>query len=53
MKSKSNRYIIAFAVGYKLWGKKKDDNIKNVNWEGTSDTEVLLKALNVRDQRNS
>ena len=46
MKSKNGRYVIAFngeIYNHKSIKRKKIDNIKNVSWDGTSDTEILLR----------
>ncbi len=47
MISKSGRYVIAFngeIYNFKSI-KKKIDNVKNVSWEGNSDTEVLIESI--------
>lgn len=49
MISKSKRYIIAFngeIYNFKSI-KRKIDNVKNVNWSGNSDTEVLIESIDV------
>ena len=47
MISKSKRFIIAFngeIYNFKSI-KRKIDNVKNVGWNGNSDTEVLINAI--------
>lgn len=49
MISKSKRYIIAFngeIYNFKSI-KRKIDNVKNVIWDGNSDTEVLIESIDV------
>ena len=49
MSSKSGRYIIAFngeIYNFKSI-KRKIDNVKNVEWNGNSDTEVLIESIDV------
>ena len=49
MISKSKRYIIAFngeIYNFKSI-KRKIDNVKNVGWNGNSDTEVLIESIDI------